>query len=115
MEQRNFILAVVLSIGFLFLWSVVVMPRFAPRPPAPGTVPAAASATPEIAPVAAEAIRPAHRQDTKGTVGPNQVLRDAENEIVLSPRGGAVRHWRMTLKNQDADLVLNPEGDVLPL
>ena len=34
MEQKNFLLAIILSIGFLFVWSVFVVPRFTPPPTA---------------------------------------------------------------------------------
>ena len=37
MDQKNFILAMGLIIGFLLLWSTFVIPRFAPPP---GQVPA---------------------------------------------------------------------------
>ncbi len=112
MEQKNFILAIGLIASFLILWSIFVVPRFAP-PPAPqnATPPAAASAATPKAPE----IKSAHAEMGEPIVVTDTIVRDENNEIVLAPRGGAVKNWRLKLKDQEVDLVLNPDADVLPL
>jgi YidC/Oxa1 family membrane protein insertase len=43
------------------------------------------------------------------------ILRDTQNEVVVSPLGGGIRHWRLKLKGEEVDLVAQPEAQPLPL
>jgi YidC/Oxa1 family membrane protein insertase len=113
MEQKNFLLAIGLSIAFLFIWSVFVVPRFTP-PPLP-TPPAQVSAHADVSGKTAE-LTAAHPEDHAGvTMDSESILRDERNEIVLTARGGAVRHWRLNLKGHELDLVNSDDSDTLPL
>ena len=118
MEQKNFLLAMGLIASFLILWSVFVVPRFAP--PA-GQVTAGVAGTPTPGPggdtVSSQTpeMRSAHAEMGEPVVLTDAILRDENNEIVLTPQGGAVKNWRVKLKGQEVDLVLNPDTDVLPL
>src|SRR6266850_6387833 len=116
MEQKNFILAIGLIASFLILWSVFVVPRFAPPPPtsAATTLAGGGGVAPPQAPPVAE-IKSAHAEMGEPIAQPDFILRDENNEIVFSPRGGAVKNWRLKLNGQEIDLVLNPDADVLPL
>jgi YidC/Oxa1 family membrane protein insertase len=117
MEQKNFLLAMGLIIGFLLLWSTFVVPRFAP-PPAPAPTaqnvgtgvesPGTMAATPTE-------LKSAHAEMGEAVVLPDAILHDANDEIVFSPKGGAIRNWRLNSKGQEVDLVLNPEAEALPL
>jgi YidC/Oxa1 family membrane protein insertase len=118
MEQKNFLLAMGLIASFLILWSVFVVPRFAPSP---GKAPAGASGESvgqsggEVATPQTPEIKSAHAEMGEPIVQSDTILRDENNEIVLTPKGGAVKNWRLKLKGQEVDLVLNPDADVLPL
>src|SRR5258708_2256070 len=112
MEQKNFILAIGLIASFLILWSVFVVPRFTPPPP-PVTAGQPETASPATLPT--PVIKSAHAAMGEPIAQPDFILRDENNEIVFSPRGGAVKNWRLKLKGQEVDLVLNPDADVLPL
>src|SRR5260370_26005429 len=118
MEQKNFLLAMGLIASFLILWSVFVVPRFAPPP---GHTPAGASGEPVgqpgggVAPPQTPELKSAHAEMGEPIVLSDTILRDENNEIVLTPTGGAVKNWRLKLKGQEVDLVLNPDVDVLPL
>src|SRR5260370_31419910 len=118
MEQKNFLLAMGLIASFLILWSVFVVPRFAPPP---GHTPAGASGEPVgqpgggVAPPQTPELKSAHAEMGEPIVLSDTILRDENNEIVLTPKGGAVKNWRLKLKGQEVDLVLNPDADVLPL
>jgi len=113
MEQKNFLLAIILSIGFLFIWSVFVVPRFTP-PPLP-TPPAQTSATADVSGKASE-MTAAHPEDNAGMAAATEsILRDERNEIVLTSRGGAVRNWRLHLKGHEVDLVNAEDEQPLPL
>jgi YidC/Oxa1 family membrane protein insertase len=111
MENKNLLLAIGLSVAFLFFWATFVVPRYAPPKPAPSvseTSPAAATSVTASAIVNAPAgTSPQEAQET--------VLRDPENEIALSSHGGGIRHWRLLLKNHETDLVANPDVEPLPL
>jgi YidC/Oxa1 family membrane protein insertase len=111
MEQKNFILAIGLIASFLILWSVFVVPRFAP-PPVPAATIQPATASP-AAPV--PELKSAHAVMGQPIVLTDAIVRDENNEIVLAPRGGAVKNWRLKFKGQEIDLVLNPDAAVLPL
>jgi YidC/Oxa1 family membrane protein insertase len=114
MEQKNFFLAMGLIISFLILWSVFVIPRLAPPPqPAPITD-AAVEKSQSDAPqtMGLQSSRPLSKQPIPLA---ETVLRDEQNEIVLWPQGGSIKSWRLHLKGQDIDLVLNSDADVLPL
>jgi YidC/Oxa1 family membrane protein insertase len=116
MDNKKLWLAILLSVGFLFIWSTFVIPRFAPpQTPAATVPPLAAPAAPAVTP----AITSAH-QTTTGDVwdakkNPEVILRNPENEIVFSPRGAAVHHWYFKGKGEEADLVHSPAFDPLPL
>ena len=103
-----------LIVSFLLLWTVFVVPRLAP-PPGPVTasagVPAAAGTLQEQP---AE-LKSAHAWTGEPLVSAETILRDENNEIVLTPKGGAVKNWRLKSKGQEIDLVLDPEADSLPL
>jgi YidC/Oxa1 family membrane protein insertase len=124
MEQKNFLLAMALIIGFLLLWSTFVVPRFAP-PPAPlpagqAGVPAAQNVGTAVESPGTMAVTPAEMKSALAEVGetvvpPDTILHDENNEIVFSPKGGAVRDWRINSKGEEVDLVLNPEAEILPL
>src|SRR5213592_2932163 len=116
MEQKNFLLAIGLIASFLILWSVFVVPRFVPPPPtsAATTLAGGGGVAPPQTPQAAE-IKSAHAVMGEPIAQPDTILRDENNEIVLAPRGGAVKNWRLKLNEQEIDLVLNPDADVLPL
>ncbi len=112
MEQKNFLLAMALIVGFLFLWSVVVVPRFTPRPtPAPTT--AAQEAVIETQPKME--ISSAHKRQGEPVVLKDAILRDAGNEIVITPKGGAIKTWRLKLGGKEMDMVLSPDAETLPL
>jgi YidC/Oxa1 family membrane protein insertase len=113
MEQKNFIAAIVLSIAFLFIWSVFVVPRFSPTPlPTP---PAAGAPATAVAEKPATLGTAPGREPMTTANAVDQILRDATNEIVFAPQGGSVRHWRLKLKGHEVDLVLNPQAPRLPL
>jgi len=115
MEQKNLILAIVLSMGFLFIWSAVVTPRLSPRP-APATITEPAALPPTVVSAApAVQIKSAHTRKGQEVASTEQVLRDGQNEVVVSARGGAIRHWRMRPKGEEIDLVLDAAADPLPL
>ena len=118
MEQKNFLLAMGLIATFLILWSLFVVPRFAPPP---GQTPAGVSGEPVgrpgggVAPPQTPELKSAHAEMGEPIVRSDTILRDENNEIVLTRKGGAVKNWRLKLKGQEVDLVLNPEADVLPI
>ncbi len=114
MEQKNFLLAMGLIVSFLLLWSVFVVPRFTPPPVPVPPHSTESEATGSPASVPAE-LKSAHAEMGEPIVLTETILRDENNEIVLSPKGGAVKNWRLKLKGQEVDLVLNPEADLLPL
>ncbi|OGR90435.1 MAG: hypothetical protein A2992_01825 [Elusimicrobia bacterium RIFCSPLOWO2_01_FULL_59_12] len=110
MENKNLLLAIILSVGFLFFWSTFVIPKYAP--PAKLGTPAAP------APLAAgqagkSMLYPAHAVPLVNQ--PESILRDELNEIVLSPKGGGVHHWRLKLKGREVDLAYAPGVEPLPL
>jgi len=118
LEQKNFLLAMGLIIGFLLLWSTFVVPRFAP-PPAPAPAAQiletkAENPTSTIAATPSE-LKSAHAEMGEPVVLPETILHDENNEIVFSPKGGAIRNWRLNSKGQEVDLVLNPDAETLPL
>jgi len=108
MEQKNFVLALVLSLGFILLWSVFVVPRFSP--PAPP-----ASTAPLNSPATVDNTMPDSRQSiTQGKVE-TVTVRNADNTIVLDPRGGGVQSWMLNAKSQTFDLVRDATALPLPL
>ncbi len=112
MEQKNFLLAIGLIISFLFLWSVFVIPRF--TPPQPAAVPAERQNPQPLSEQTPE-IKSAHVERGEPLILKDAILRDENNEIVLTAKGGAVKNWRLKVKGQEVDLVLNSEANVLPL
>ncbi len=112
MENKNFLAAMGLIVGFLLVWSFVVVPRFTPKP-VPGAAPVQVLDTPGLP--EKQEITSAHMRMGQPIVDKDMVLRDESNEIVLTPKGGAVKNWRLKPKNYEVDMVLNPEADVLPL
>jgi len=116
MEHKNFLLAMVLIVSFLLLWTVFVVPRFAP-PPAPPTAAAEriSADNPGVMAATPSELKSAHAEMGEAVVQPDTILHDENNEIVFSAKGGAVRNWRLNSKGQEVDLVLNPDDDVLPL
>jgi len=117
MEQKNFLLAMGLIIGFLLLWSTFVVPRFAPAPaplPVAQNVGSGAEGPGTMAATPAE-LKSAHTEMGEPVVLPDAILHDENNEIVFSPKGGAIRNWRLNSKGQEVDLVLNPYAETLPL
>ena len=117
MENKNFLLAMGLIVSFLLLWTAFVVPRFTPPPP---TNTSAADVggggmTPQTMADTPSELKSAHAERGQEVVLANSILHDENNEIVFSPRGGAVRNWRLNSKGQEVDLVLNPDDDVLPL
>lgn len=113
-NQKNMILAIVLSLSFLVIWSMFVVPRLAPKPSpaAPVMEPAASPGdTPNATPTSpAKTGLPA-----KAVSLENSVLRDTGNEVTLNPLGGGIQNWRMKSKGQDVELVLFPDQTPLPL
>src|SRR3954469_24904916 len=100
MENKNVLLAIVLSVGFLFFWSFVVMPRFTPKP-VPGAAPVVAQTGSAGAMSGGPAeITAAHPEDSPAAAK-DQIFRDPQNEIVLSSRGGSIAHWRLMMKGQE--------------
>src|ERR1035437_2536041 len=116
MEQKNFLLAMGLIIGFLLLWSVFIVPRFTP-PPVPPTAAVPESGRQMAGTMAATAseLKSAHAEMGESVELADTILHDENNEIVFSPKGGSIKTWRLNSKGQEVDLVLNPEGDPLPL
>jgi YidC/Oxa1 family membrane protein insertase len=113
MEQKNFLLAVVLSITFLLVWFGLVVPHFAPPPPIQTvSTTNTAKANPSEVPASLEA---AHPESAATAVNADSYLRDSQNEIILSSMGGAIRQWRLKLKGQEIDLVESPDVSPLPL
>jgi YidC/Oxa1 family membrane protein insertase len=115
MSNKNLWLAILLSVGFLFVWSTFVIPRFTPKPAvvAPGTT---SATTPVVAGVpGSTSIVPAHTDTWDAKKNPEIVLRDLENEIIFSPKGGAIHHWFFKRKGEDADLVHSPAFEPRPL
>jgi YidC/Oxa1 family membrane protein insertase len=112
MENKNLIAAVILSVAFLFIWSTFVMPKYMPKP-VPGngapTAPAVSTAS------GGASLEPAHAHSMTTEAAATTVLRDGNNEIVFSSKGGAIEHWRLKLKGQEIDLVEKPAEATLPL
>ena len=114
MEQKNFLLAMGLIVGFLLLWSVFVIPRFTP----PVQPPAASALAGQDVP-GSSAASPSDLKSAQGSKGgpvvlADTVLHDATNDIVFSPKGGAVKSWKIKTKGMDVDLVLDPEARPSP-
>jgi len=114
MGQKNFILAVVISVGFIFIWTTYVVPHFTP----PSVVPVTSSVSevsvtgsPVVSDVSLKKFTPPTVQASLNPV----ILKDAFNEVVIDPVGGAIRRWTLSDQNQKFDLVLNPETKPLPL
>lgn len=112
MQNKNFFVAMALIAGFLILWSVFVIPRFTPKPTA---VPAATSTSAPEAFTPAPELSSAHAKMGQPIVTKDTILRDENNEIVLTSKGGAIKNWRVKLGNEEVDLVLHPEAENLPL
>src|SRR4051812_21120655 len=115
MENKNLFLAVVLSVAFMFIWSTFVIPRYATKTaPAPAASSAAPSA-PATSGQAPASVGPAHADSGSPRAAAKTIHRDANNEIVFNPEGGAIEHWRLKLKGQEIDLVEKPAFEPLPL
>ncbi len=107
MESKNFILAIVLSLSFLVLWNAFVVPKFAP-PPRPAT---GAVLPTEATPPSSDS---ASAVPTKGSAEiQNDIpFQNVQNELLLASRGGGLKHWLISFKNEKVDLVNTP--DTLP-
>src|SRR5712671_4672244 len=103
MEQKNFLLAMALIVGFLVMWSVFVIPRFTP-PPAPPNPAEQKSMSQGGTNIPAE-LKSAHQEMGEPIVLTDTILRDENNEIVFTSKGGAVKNWRLKAKGQEIDLV----------
>ncbi len=113
MENKNLLIAILLSVGFLFFWSVFVIPKYSPHPPL--ETPAAIGKTPAVAPGLGKPLLAPSLNEPIPTAQAETVFRDSQNEIVFSPQGGGVRHWRLKLKGHEIELVTNPDVSPLPL
>src|SRR5690349_11272649 len=113
MENKNLLLAVLLSVGFLFFWSMFVIPKLSPRRPL--ETPAAMAHTPAVAEGSPQATIGASHDAPIPTALADTIFRDSNNEIVFSSQGGSVRHWRLKLKGHEVDLVAHPDLAPLPL
>lgn len=114
MENKNLLLAIAASMGFLFLWQFFVMPRFT-KPPVVTTesIPTPTKET-DVSSKSATLVAPQTAvKDTSD--GPKIYLRDPQNEVVFSAAGGGIRHWLLKLKGQEFDLVHFPDTLPLPL
>jgi YidC/Oxa1 family membrane protein insertase len=115
MEQKNFLLAMGLIVSFLIIWSVFVIPRFTPPAPPPGAA-ALADRQPTGSLVQTSTdFKSTPAGTDKSVMLTDTTLHDENNEIVLTPKGGAVKSWRIKTKNGEIDLVLDPDADLLPL
>jgi YidC/Oxa1 family membrane protein insertase len=112
MDNKNMILAILLSMGFLLIWSIFVTPRFAPpRPPEQAmTEQAPASAAAPTLPQ-----KEAEFQNIPPELSRDVTVTDHDTEITATAKGAAVRHWIIKTKGKEIDLVLNPDAPLLPL
>jgi len=111
MEQRNLLLAIILSFGFILIWTKYVVPHFAPPPTATAPVSTKGEVTPSNTAPQPTAIT---GQSSGGSVKP-VAIHVADNDLLLDPRGGGVQSWTMNVKNQTVDLVETPDAQPLPL
>ena len=113
MEQKNFFLAMGLIVGFLIVWTVFVIPRFTPPPPTPS----ASQSTEAAVETASSSGNLPSKQDKKDkpVVLTDSVLRDEDNEITLSPKGGAVKSWHLKSKLGEIELVCDSDRVVCGL
>jgi YidC/Oxa1 family membrane protein insertase len=110
MQQKNSLIAISISIAFLLLWYTLVVPRFTPPPkPESHDVSAAKLSSTETSlnePGASTNVpAPAEEAEKTPAAVPDQHLRNPLNDIAVTSAGGAVRHWTLSLKGQDIDLV----------
>jgi YidC/Oxa1 family membrane protein insertase len=112
MENKNLLIAILLSVGFLFFWSVFVMPKYAPHSPQtnPDTLKPAAQL-----PAGPKTLAAGHANPLPTETATELIWRDDRHEIVFSPNGGGIRHWQLKLKGQEIDLVEDPDSQPLPL
>ena len=115
MESKNFLLAMGLIVSFLLLWTVFVVPRFSPPPAPPAAVEGTTSNGSSTMSATPTELKSEHAEMGQAVVPADTILHDENNEIVFSPKGGAVRNWRLSSKGQEVDLVMNPDADTLPL
>jgi len=110
MENKNFLLAVLLSVSFLIIWSIFVVPRFTPKP-ALVVPPAVTSLSAPLSSSASGMVSsmqaPVQTVDVELHVG--------DSDLLLTSLGGGVKHWWLHLKGQDIDLVNHPESGIWPL
>src|SRR4051812_2491740 len=109
MEQKNFLLAMALIVSFLLMWTAFVVPRFSPPPTPTQAAQAKDSASADTSASVPAELKSAHRERGEPVVLNESILRDENNEIVISPKGGAIKNWRIKAKGQEVDLVLNPD------
>src|SRR4051812_44542225 len=113
MENKNVVVAILLSVAILFGWSYFVIPRLTDRRPL--ETPAAVGQASAVAGGSTESTIGASHNVTVPTSQADTIFRDSNNEIVFSSKGGSIRHWRLKLKGQEIDLVAAPEVEPLPL
>jgi YidC/Oxa1 family membrane protein insertase len=115
MDKKNYVLAIILSIGFLFAWFTFVVPRFSPKTPLPSVPQSTENATIAKTASVPATMTAANPERTRSAASEDSYLRDPENNITLAPPGGSVRGWKLTLKGQEIDLVEHPDTMPLPL
>src|ERR1041385_8980665 len=101
MDNKNFFLAIFLSVGFLVFWTYVVAPKFTPQPVANARE---TTTTPVAAPNAA----PAENTGSvvpSGAIGAEQAYQDAHQKIILSGNGGGIKEWTLKLLRREVNLV----------
>jgi YidC/Oxa1 family membrane protein insertase len=116
MQQKNFLIAISISIAFLLLWYTVVVPRFTPPPPKPEApeVSAAKLSSSSTSLSASGPATPVSNAAAPTTATPDQHVRNDMNDIAVTSAGGSIRHWTLPLKGQDIDLIESLDGP-LPL
>src|SRR5664279_2372079 len=100
--NRNTVLAVVLSAGFLFFWWAFV------KPPAPNTVvPAPAATISGVGSATCPAIAQAPTAQAQNNVEEKEVVVENDQyKAVFTNRGAAVKHWFLKDHGTQTDLVM---------
>lgn len=116
MENKNLLVALVICVSFLFLWSTFIVPRFSPPAPIQTTVPAdkqPAETAAALSEKPAEVV--AGRKVAEEAPRPEAILRDEHNEIFFTSKGGAIRAWNLKVKGQEIHLVEHADKEPMPL